>query len=55
MPGSKKTHITDLVKDIYGQGGFKAFFKGNGVNCIKIGPETSIKFFMFDFIKNWCS
>ena len=52
IPGSQRLSMAHLVAQIYRQGGARAFFKGNGVNCVKIAPETSIKFFMFDFLKN---
>lgn len=40
-----------VIKNIYEVDGFKGFFKGNGVNCIKVAPETAIKFLMFDYLK----
>ena len=36
---------------IYKEGGYKAFYKGNGTNIFKIGPETACKFGTFDYIK----
>ena len=38
-PGTKQT-IFKTAQSIYIQGGVKAFFRGNFVNCTKIGPET---------------
>eukprot|EP00929_Paragymnodinium_shiwhaense_P075712 TRINITY_DN38740_c0_g1_i4.p1 TRINITY_DN38740_c0_g1~~TRINITY_DN38740_c0_g1_i4.p1 ORF type:complete len:454 (+),score=92.51 TRINITY_DN38740_c0_g1_i4:79-1440(+) len=32
--------------------GAMAFFRGNGVNCLKIAPETAIKFVAFDHLKS---
>lgn len=36
---------------IYKEGGWRAFFKGNGTNVIKIIPETASKFLLYDKIK----
>lgn len=32
--------------------GVKGFFKGNGVNCIKIGPFSAIEFWVYSFYKD---
>jgi solute carrier family 25 (mitochondrial phosphate transporter), member 23/24/25/41 len=40
------------LRGIMAQGGIRAFYRGNGVNCLKIAPETSIKFIAFDFYRN---
>lgn len=40
------------LKDIYHQGGFRAFFVGNGLNVIKIVPESAIKFYVFETTKS---
>lgn len=48
---SGKLTIGEGFKSIYKEGGIKAFFRGNGTNVIKIGPETAIKFLLYDKIK----
>ncbi|ORX47049.1 mitochondrial carrier [Hesseltinella vesiculosa] len=48
---SSGSTILQAVKNIYGQGGFRAFFVGNGLNVFKIVPESSIKFYVFETAK----
>lgn len=45
------TSIVGAVRAIYAQGGFRAFFVGNGLNVIKIIPESAIKFYVFETAK----
>lgn len=40
------------MKDIYKQGGLRGFFVGNGLNVIKIVPESAIKFYVFETAKS---
>jgi solute carrier family 25 phosphate transporter 23/24/25/41 len=40
------------LKNIYHQGGFRGFFVGNGLNVIKIVPESAIKFYVFETTKS---
>jgi solute carrier family 25 (mitochondrial phosphate transporter), member 23/24/25/41 len=44
--------IKDVIKYIWEEGGWKGFFKGNYSNCFKVAPETAIRFYMFDYLKN---
>ncbi|GAN01283.1 calcium-binding mitochondrial carrier [Mucor ambiguus] len=44
--------IISGMKNIYHQGGFRAFFVGNGLNVIKIVPESAIKFYVFETAKS---
>eukprot|EP01002_Notosolenus_urceolatus_P013687 NODE_457_length_2073_cov_29.924407_g363_i0.p1 GENE.NODE_457_length_2073_cov_29.924407_g363_i0~~NODE_457_length_2073_cov_29.924407_g363_i0.p1 ORF type:complete len:443 (-),score=152.39 NODE_457_length_2073_cov_29.924407_g363_i0:745-1953(-) len=44
--------IVGGLRAIYKEGGFRAFFRGNGTNCLKVAPETSIKFLFFDLLKS---
>ena len=39
------------MHNVYDKHGIKGFLKGNGANCVKIAPETAIKFYLFDKIK----
>jgi hypothetical protein len=34
------------------QEGVRGLFRGNGVNCMKVMPETAIKMFVFDMAKS---
>ncbi|KAI8373663.1 mitochondrial carrier domain-containing protein [Blakeslea trispora] len=44
--------ILSGLKNIYQQGGFRGFFVGNGLNVIKIVPESAIKFYVFETAKS---
>lgn len=52
MQASKEDlQFIKVAKEVYKKG-FLAFFKGNGTNVVKIAPETSIKFFVYDYSKS---
>ncbi|KAI8988924.1 mitochondrial carrier domain-containing protein [Pilobolus umbonatus] len=48
---NQSTILTGL-KNIYKQGGVRGFFVGNGLNVIKIVPESAIKFYVFETAKS---
>ena len=41
----------NAVRSIYSGGGWKAFFVGNGLNVMKIIPESAIKFYSYESCK----
>lgn len=43
--------ILTAVKTIYQNGGFRGLYVGNGLNVIKIVPESAIKFYVFETSK----
>eukprot|EP00743_Colponemidia_sp_Colp-15_P002383 GILK01002582.1.p1 GENE.GILK01002582.1~~GILK01002582.1.p1 ORF type:complete len:484 (+),score=64.71 GILK01002582.1:39-1454(+) len=43
--------IAKSVQHIYGEKGLTSFWRGNGTNCIKIFPESAIKFYTFEQLK----
>ncbi|PHH68878.1 hypothetical protein CDD80_7168 [Ophiocordyceps camponoti-rufipedis] len=43
--------LGDAVKDVYRSGGLSGFFAGNGLNVVKIMPETAIKFGTYEAAK----
>ncbi|CAI4050046.1 Ca(2+)-binding ATP:ADP antiporter SAL1 SKDI_14G2400 [Saccharomyces kudriavzevii IFO 1802] len=43
--------LAKAVKSLYRQGGIKAFYVGNGLNVVKVFPESSIKFGSFEITK----
>jgi solute carrier family 25 phosphate transporter 23/24/25/41 len=49
---SSETSIVAGLKSIYRQGGLRGFFVGNGLNIIKIVPESAIKFYVFETAKS---
>ncbi|KAK8148576.1 hypothetical protein G3M48_009740 [Beauveria asiatica] len=43
--------FSDAIKDVYRSGGLRGFFAGNGLNVVKIMPETAIKFGSYEAAK----
>ncbi|GJP46602.1 hypothetical protein CLOM_g5872, partial [Closterium sp. NIES-68] len=39
------------TQQVYGEGGVAAFFKGNGINVVKVAPESAIKFYAYELFK----
>jgi hypothetical protein len=44
--------VKSVLSNIWKEGGVRAFFRGNGTNCIKIIPESSLKFFIYEKAKS---
>ncbi|KAL7753637.1 hypothetical protein RI367_000568 [Sorochytrium milnesiophthora] len=48
---SNTTSLQSLAQGvvcIYRDGGLRSFWRGNGMNCVKIVPESAIKFYVFE-------
>jgi Ca2+-binding EF-hand superfamily protein len=50
-PNAPKSFFSGL-RTVYAERGWTSFFKGNGVNCFKVGPETGIKMYTFEYFKS---
>lgn len=46
-----RAHIMPAVRDIWREGGIFGFFRGNGLNVIKVAPESAIKFYTYERLK----
>ncbi|XP_076940385.1 calcium-dependent mitochondrial ATP-magnesium/phosphate carrier protein 2-like [Bidens hawaiensis] len=44
--------IGPAVKNIWKDGGIFSFFRGNGLNVIKVAPESAIKFYTYEILKD---
>uniref|UniRef100_A0A7N0VMQ2 Uncharacterized protein n=1 Tax=Kalanchoe fedtschenkoi TaxID=63787 RepID=A0A7N0VMQ2_KALFE len=47
-----QAHIMPAIKKIWHEGRFRGFFRGNGLNVVKVAPESAIKFYAYEMIKN---
>ncbi|KAJ4961126.1 hypothetical protein NE237_021036 [Protea cynaroides] len=45
-------HIIPAIKGIWREGGFLGFFRGNGLNVMKVAPESAIRFYTYEMLKN---
>jgi solute carrier family 25 phosphate transporter 23/24/25/41 len=50
-PQKIESPLVRSIKTIYKQGGIKAFYVGNGLNVIKVFPESAMKFGSFEATK----
>ena len=54
MQASHGEHTLKFIgsaKKIYREGGIRGYWKGNGVNCVKLFPETAIRFYVYEFLR----
>jgi solute carrier family 25 (mitochondrial phosphate transporter), member 23/24/25/41 len=52
---SQIVSIRKGILRIYSDGGILGFFKGNGLNVLKIIPESALKFYCFEHAKDFLS
>eukprot|EP00262_Sarcandra_glabra_P019711 TRINITY_DN7563_c0_g1_i1.p1 TRINITY_DN7563_c0_g1~~TRINITY_DN7563_c0_g1_i1.p1 ORF type:complete len:386 (-),score=66.32 TRINITY_DN7563_c0_g1_i1:106-1137(-) len=46
-------HIMPAIKNIWREGRFLGFFRGNGLNVLKVAPESAIRFYSFEMMKKF--
>ncbi|KAF2311600.1 hypothetical protein GH714_025180 [Hevea brasiliensis] len=44
--------LVPAIKKIWKKDGFLGFFRGNGLNVVKVAPESAIKFYSYELLKN---
>ena len=49
--GRKSLSIKDAFSYMLREGGWRGLWRGNGINVIKIAPESAVKFAAYDFFK----
>ncbi|XP_008677345.1 calcium-dependent mitochondrial ATP-magnesium/phosphate carrier protein 2 isoform X1 [Zea mays] len=45
--------VVDVVKGIWREGGLLGFFRGNGLNVVKVAPESAIRFYTYEMLKEY--
>jgi len=49
--GRKRASLVDTFRYMLNEGGVKGLWRGNGINVIKIAPESAMKFWAYDEMK----
>uniref|UniRef100_A0A0D6R936 EF-hand domain-containing protein n=1 Tax=Araucaria cunninghamii TaxID=56994 RepID=A0A0D6R936_ARACU len=44
--------VIPAIKKIFREGGLLGFFRGNGINVLKVAPESAIKFYAYEMMKD---
>eukprot|EP01134_Creolimax_fragrantissima_P004970 CFRG4970T1 len=52
-PINANVGVVQGLRNIYLDGGVKAFWRGNGMNIMKITPESAVKFYTYESVKNF--
>lgn len=48
---TSKASIVPAVKKIWTEGRFVGFFRGNGLNVVKVAPESALRFYSYELFK----
>ncbi|KAJ6796183.1 calcium-binding mitochondrial carrier protein SCaMC-1-like [Iris pallida] len=46
-----QARIIPAIKDIWKEGRLLGFFRGNGLNVMKVAPESAIRFYVYEMLK----
>lgn len=49
--GRKQTSIPNTIRYMINEGGIKGLWRGNGINIVKIAPESALKFGAYEEMK----
>lgn len=47
------TTVSQAIKNIWKDGRFLGFFRGNGLNVVKVAPESAIRFYTYEMLKEY--
>uniref|UniRef100_A0A6V7QQM1 phospholipase D n=1 Tax=Ananas comosus var. bracteatus TaxID=296719 RepID=A0A6V7QQM1_ANACO len=50
---TSRAQIIPAIKSIWKEGGLLGFFRGNGLNVMKVTPESAIKFYTYEMLKGF--
>ncbi|XP_062223774.1 calcium-dependent mitochondrial ATP-magnesium/phosphate carrier protein 2-like [Phragmites australis] len=50
---TNSTTVARAVRDIWREGGLLGFFRGNGLNVVKVAPESAIRFYTYEMLKEY--
>lgn len=50
---TNRTTVAHAVKSIWREGGLLGFFRGNGLNVVKVAPESAIRFYTYEMLKEY--